>query len=363
MKRARSKQEIKALEKELSKLHNKVGARVERLQERWADASNVRFRDKISFLVGVMNLVASSLLFAFAPEWVPISYTFQSAFFLPLRIWTYTRLKWHYFLFDFCYAANVAALAFLWIWPYSPFLFTIVYCAAHGPLAWSVITWRNSLVFHSLEKVTSTFIHIYPPLVFTTIRHFTPREVAETRYPAMRNLPTINSWTAFLFNLVFYAIWQWAYYIFIAIRKKRKIASGERINSYSTLSKGKGAIASLLAKVPEALREPAFMLLQMVYTIVCTLPAPIVFYRSGRASGVFLLIILTMSVWNGGCYYVEVWGRRFEKDLQALQRELDAAREVSSALDSTVSGATSGVATPVEGGGGAVKRKVGGGEE
>lgn len=323
--------------------------RVDRLQTRWADAKNVRFRDKISFLVGVMNLVASSLLFAFKPEWVPISYTFQSAFFLPLRVWTYTRLKWHYFLFDFCYAANLAALAFLWIWPHSPFLFTIVYCAAHGPLAWSVITWRNSLVFHSLEKVTSTFIHIYPPLTFTTIRHSMPNDIAESRYPAMQGLPTINGWTAFLFNLVFYAIWQWAYYVFIAIRKGKKIASGERINSYSTLSKGKGAIANLLSKVPEALREPAFMLLQMTYTIVCTLPAPILFYRSSRASAVFLLFILTMSVWNGAGYYVEVWGRRFEKELQALQKELDAAKEVSSALDSagtgTVSGASSAVGT------------------
>lgn len=234
----------------------------------------------------------------------------------------------------------------MWIWPGSQFLFTIVYCAAHGPLAWSVITWRNSFVFHSLEKVTSTFIHIYPPFVFTTIRHFTPRDWVEARYPAVRNLPVLNSWTAFLFNLVFYAVWQWAYYIFIGIGKGRKIASGERINSYSTLSKGKGTIATLLSKVPEAIREPAFMLLQMVYTIVCTLPAPILFYRSPLASATFLLVILTTSVWNGASYYVEVWGRRFEKELQALQRELNAAREMSSVLDNSQrQGTASGLAT------------------
>ena len=109
----------------------------------------------------------------------------------------------------------------------------------------------------------------------------------------------LNGWTAFVFNLVFYVAWQWAYYIFIGIRKSKKIASGERINSYSTLSQGKGAVANLLGKVPDPLREPAFMLLQMVYTIVCTLPAPIVFYRSSRASAVFLIMILTQSVWNG----------------------------------------------------------------
>jgi hypothetical protein len=39
-----------------------------------------------------------------------------------------------------------------------------------GPLASAIITWRNSLVFHSLDKVTSLFIHMYPPLVLTVIR-------------------------------------------------------------------------------------------------------------------------------------------------------------------------------------------------
>lgn len=101
VKRARSKQEIKALEKELSKLRGKVSDRVDKLNARWTDAKNVRLRDKISFLVGVMNLVASSLIFAFKPHWIPFLYTLQSAFFLPIRVWTYTRLKWHYFLFDF----------------------------------------------------------------------------------------------------------------------------------------------------------------------------------------------------------------------------------------------------------------------
>lgn len=262
--------------------------RVDRLQTRWTDAKTVRLRDKVSFLIGVMNLVASSLIFAFRPEWVPFVYTLQCSLFLPLRIYSYTRLKWHYFLFDFCYAANVAVLTYLWIVPDSPFLFTVVYCAAHGPLAWSVVTWRNSLVFHSIEKVTSTFIHLYPPFVFTTIRHFMPRDYAEARYPAMKDLTKLNGWTAFLFNLVFYAVWQWVYYIFIGIGKGKKIASGERINSYSTLSKGKGAVANLLGKVPAPLREPAFMALQLTYSIVCTLPAPLLFYRSATASAAFL---------------------------------------------------------------------------
>ena len=33
---------------------------------------------------------------------------------------------------------------------------------SHGPIAIAIIAWQNSLVFHSLDKMTSFFIHIMP---------------------------------------------------------------------------------------------------------------------------------------------------------------------------------------------------------
>jgi Protein of unknown function (DUF2838) len=47
-----------------------------------------------------MNLVLSSLVFAQKPEWIPALYTIQCCYFLPLRIYSYARKQWHYFLFD-----------------------------------------------------------------------------------------------------------------------------------------------------------------------------------------------------------------------------------------------------------------------
>lgn len=37
--------------------------------------------------------------------------------------------------------------------------------ASNGPLAFAIIAWRNSLVFHSPDHVTSLFIHAFPPLL------------------------------------------------------------------------------------------------------------------------------------------------------------------------------------------------------
>ncbi|KAN0062087.1 hypothetical protein ACQY0O_005604 [Thecaphora frezii] len=335
VRRAKNQKELKQMEDEVRKMRKKVSVRIDSLQQKWQDAKVVRLRDKISFVVGVLNLVISSLCFAFRPELVPALYSALALYFLPLRVYSYTSKKWHYFLFDFCYFLNVANLLFIWVFPDNKFLFTVCYCAAHGPLAFSVATWRNSLVFHSLEKMTSLFIHLYPPFVFMTLVHFAPRREAEVRYPALKGLDRLDGYTSFWFNVSIYLVWQLLYYELIVIRKKQKIETGQRINSFSTMAKGNGPVANLLGRASPNRREPAFMLLQFVYTILTTLPAPLLLFPSSRASAVFFLGILTISVWNGASYYVEVFGRRFEKELLELRREVEVMQSTELALADT----------------------------
>jgi hypothetical protein len=82
----------------------------------------------------------------------------------------YKKRGWHYFLFDLCYYVTILNLVYFWLLPQSQWLFVACYTLSHGSLASAVITWRNSLVFHDLDKVTSLFIHIYAPFTFTVIR-------------------------------------------------------------------------------------------------------------------------------------------------------------------------------------------------
>ena len=57
--KAKSKRELQQMEQEVLKMRKKVTQRIENLQQRWMDAKVVRLRDKISFVVGVLNLVVS----------------------------------------------------------------------------------------------------------------------------------------------------------------------------------------------------------------------------------------------------------------------------------------------------------------
>ena len=128
----------------------------------------------------------------------------------------YKKRTWHYFLFDLCYYTNVLDLVFIWAMPTSPALFVACYCISMGSLASAVITWRNSLVFHDWDKVTSLFVHIYPPLVFSVIRcvsrflaysssddeaenrHYYPD--GQTRFPALREVPHLQPFRALLLS-------------------------------------------------------------------------------------------------------------------------------------------------------------------
>lgn len=320
-------------EREVKNLRVKLSSQITNLQASWQSAKVIRTREKVSFFFGVMSLLFSALMFGMAPQWIHIAYTVGGLYLLPLRAYIYKKRAWHYFLFDLCYYVTI--LNFIWIWflPSSPALFVACYSLSHGSLASAVITWRNSLVFHDLDKVTSLFIHIYPPFTFTVIRHFYPG--AEQRFPALKELPHMDPLRAILLSGGIYVSWQLLYWKFVLVDRRHKIESGQRTTSFTwLLSDKRGVIGRALSALPADSRIAAFMFGQLVYAILTEVPAVFVLYDSAFWSGVFLILIFAVSVWNGGGFYIEVFGRKFERELEALRKELAEAEASRSASTS-----------------------------
>jgi len=311
-------------EREVVKLKLKVSTRMASLSTAWQSAKVVRTREKISFFFGVMSLVFSALLFGLAPQYIHISYTLQSLCLLPYRFYKYKKLQWHYFLFDLCYYVNILNFVFLWILPQSPSLFVACYCLSHGSVASAIITWRNSLVFHDSDKVTSLFIHIYPSFTFTVIRHFYPG--AGERFPALKQLPHLQPWRALLLSSAIYLVWQFLYWKLVYVDRRKKIESGQRTTSLSWMLNKPGLIGNFLSKYRPENRALIFMLGQFAYSVLTGVPAVFVLYDSPFWSGAYILSILSVSVWNGGGFYIEVFGRKFERELEALRKELAEAQ-------------------------------------
>ena len=60
--------------------------------------------------------------------------------------------KEHYFLLEMCYIVNVVLAAYVWLMPGSVWLYKAAFGLVAGPLTWSIVALRNSLVMHSLDQ-------------------------------------------------------------------------------------------------------------------------------------------------------------------------------------------------------------------
>ena len=141
-------------DEQLEKYKKRMRSSVDRLGAQWNENLVVTAREKVSFMAGVLNIFISGYLIGALPEYFYMWFTVQFLYFMPIRYYTYHARGYHYFLADLCYFVNFLLLATVWVAPQSKRLFIATYCLAYGNNAIAIAMWRNSMVFHSLDKVT-----------------------------------------------------------------------------------------------------------------------------------------------------------------------------------------------------------------
>lgn len=322
----------------------KVRASVERLGKRWNDTKVVTIREKIAFICGVLNVLISGYIIGGCPEYFPLWYTAQLLYLMPIRGYLYKKRGYHYFLADLCYFVNFLLFLSIWVFPQSKRLFLSTYCLAFGNNAVAIVMWRNSMVFHSFDKITSLFIHIMPCATLHCIVHLYPEALLPERFPAVYKIKTslpgspehygLLSMT--LWSTLPYAIWQLSYHFMITVRRREKIAAG-RPTSFTWLRKSyaKFWIGKFVLSLPETLQEPAFMMIQYIYALLTMLPCPL-WFKYREASAVFMMVVFCWSVYNGATYYIDVFGKRFQNELEAMKRDMQKWQNSPELLTSPV---------------------------
>jgi hypothetical protein len=144
---------VPSADEQLDKYKKRMRQSVDRLNSKWSDSKTVTLREKISFIAGVMNVFISGYLVGGAPHLYPYWYSVQLCYFMPIRWYTYHKRGYHYFLADLCYFVNLLVMLSIWVFPNSKRLFISAFCLAFGNNAIAIAMWRNSLVFHSMDKV------------------------------------------------------------------------------------------------------------------------------------------------------------------------------------------------------------------
>ncbi|EYU28355.1 hypothetical protein ABFS82_12G126100 [Erythranthe guttata] len=281
-----------------------------------------RFINKVTHLLGVLGFGGFCFVLGARPQDVRYLYCLFYVIFVPLR-WIYYRYKkWHYYLLDFCYYANTIFLIMLLCYPKNEKLFMVCFSFAEGPLAWALIVWRCSLVFNSMDKIVSVFIHLLPGLVFFTIRWWDPvffeamhpeGTAHRASWPYVENKSYLWTWL-FIVPLVAYIVWQLLYFLIVdVLRRQRLLRDPEVMTSYRELSKKAQKANNLWWRLSGLLGDQnrlfMYILLQAMFTLATTaLTVPI--FLSYELHVTFQVLKVSATVWNGGNFLLEVMPRQ-----------------------------------------------------
>lgn len=301
------------------------------------------------FVAGVWNVFLSIYIMAKCPWLYFLWHTIKNTLYLIYRFFIFRKRKMEWFLSEFCYVVNyctffhvaicllkrhVPALHFLndILNPWGPTIFRILFAWSFGPVAASVVGFKNALVFHSFDHMTILAVHIGPPLVCYGLR-FYAKEL-EDAFPDTFHLGIVDSpsWDdslkeLFVNPVVGYATWLGIYALFHFLL-------------FASLLREQGMITMVtdlpfLASRPEAQR-PLIYCAAHSFLSCLTFAFAQIWWRSHEAATVFLLTLLFVATWNGATYYFEVFGGDYAYERKKAKEA--AAAAAAAAASSVVPG-------------------------
>lgn len=308
---------------ELVRLNENFISNLGKFDKRLHDSLQSSATEKLFYALAICTIATSGFLIGKYPQWFHIFHTVLFCVLMPIRFYTYFKQSFQYYLADLCYYVNLLLMLFIWGFPDSRPLFVSVFSLAMGTLSFAVITWRNSLVLHSIEKTTSSFIHIMPPVTMFVIVHELPEDYRAVRFPAAASIDHWNFINGIIWTSVYYTLWQVSYHYFITIKRKEQIEKG-KVTSFTYLKKKNknDVLGKFVNSLPYTwMQITAFTLIQFGYQILTMSFCPI-WFRYKHACGAFVLFIFTWASYNGATYYIDVFGKRLEKEVEKLKMEV-----------------------------------------
>ena len=277
----------------------------------------IKFFDKIFFTLGLVILMTCQFFVLSLPNYFWIWYCATIPMVWLGRIIHFTINKYGFFLIDFCYF-NLA-WSFLSIFVESHQLFKIgfIFSCAVG---FAIVVWRVSLVFHDFDKMTSVYIHIFPPMLYYSMRW--------TRGYEILPLNIID----FIYAIGGYIFWQMSYYLITEVIVKDKLDKNPDLQTSlrylsADIDNGTTKVTLKLCRYfgimdknevfnPTSIKTKCiFMGTQFLYTCTTFSIAPVL-YNSRMIHLLFLGMLTTVATYNGASFYIEVFSKRYQQQLE-----------------------------------------------
>lgn len=303
--------QVKLSSNELKQKHiEEIRKSFKKLRAMASTAAFTRKKDKLTFFLFVVYLILSNFTLGRVPCLYPDVYTASAIFLLTMRFILYRLTKNHYFLIEFCYYGNVLTMAYIWFFRDSALLYYAAFAFSHGSLLVSVILFRNSLVPHSVDLITSHFVHMAPSLALWSLRTADCGE-----YPVFE--PAGIEMYMFC-ALAFYVVWVLPYSLIIFGFGKRRISRKNNEFLYKYVMESRSALAILPMKVGEALR-PLVYLLQHMLSTMCFALLSYALLTNFWVETAAISVVFCVSIWNGASYYIEYFSVKYDKKLLRVE--------------------------------------------
>lgn len=312
--------------------HNK------RIRDYMKETPQVKMLDKFSFTLGVLIICLSEWLLLRVPQLFPTFYVVLMSLLLVWRFFDYKTIKSELYLLDFCYFVNLSVAMQVLFYPSNQMWFDANYVLSLGPICLAIVVWQNSLVFHSLDKVTSFFLHAFPPVVCHGLRW----NLISNEMPLGEN-STMSLKSHIIHPLALYVVWQVGYLFITEIVLRQHLQSDKSIvTSVRYLTRDRKnpivyRVTNICAKYglvkagecldPETnLAKGVFVCSQIIYTLLTILHTNLL-YMSYMTSCIYIISIFGIGVWNGASYYIEIFSKRY--NLQFVEKTHDSDTERS----------------------------------
>ena len=306
--------------------------------------------DENCFVIGVFNLMFCTFLISAFPWMYWIWHSAKMMTLLLYRLHKFSKIKFQYFLLDFCYTANYWSIFYFAICilkskfkileplnvlfnPWGNMIFRVLFTWCVGPLAMSIAFFRNSLVFHSSDQIIILATHLSPNLAIYGMKWWAAD--LEAQFPnafhiacetSIKTILTTEKFSVFnsgskcdaSFSSIFtvplfcyFILWTIPYAYFFFIYGRKKLEEGGYHTMYSTM-KENPTMKMVLSKGGDSLQPVIYMFIHGFLCGISFLIAPVV-WNSFVLHTAYLLILLFVSVKNAGTYYFEIFAERYYK--------------------------------------------------
>jgi len=299
------------------KIIEKTKSRLNNIKQKSQTAKFVRTRDKLSFLLTTVRLVVGAYMLGRWPCWYPNFHLISAVVLLGLRLVYYRYLHYHYFLLDFCYYANLMMIIHLHFFPESTMLHNVSFAFANGPLLLAVPMFQNSLVPHSLDKVTSNFIHLSPALTLMGVR---TNSCAENPI-----LPILPFSEYLVYSMGYYLLWAVPYYLIMFVFTYERSIRKNNVTLYNySMGKKNSFTYKFCGVLGERFRPVMFMFQHLCFSFTLfslTYVSMLNVYIWISS----IIVAASCCVWNGATYYIDFFSIRYQKDIEHIE---DLAKEL-----------------------------------